>query len=112
MPFACDGVLLNQSIRRVQEFAAPWRQLGTQTALNLCTRNTQRSAPSHNYGRGLVLTHGERNLCLIAIAENASIDDGKTVVVFSLEMAKEALVQRMLCSRARVDSHRMRTGTL
>jgi replicative DNA helicase len=46
------------------------------------------------------------------IAENASIEDGKTVAVFSLEMAKEALLQRMLCSRARVDSHRMRTGTL
>ncbi len=46
------------------------------------------------------------------IAENAAIDDKKTVAVFSLEMAKEALLVRMLCSRARVNSHRMRTGTL
>ena len=46
------------------------------------------------------------------VAENASIDDRKTVAVFSLEMAKEALLERMLCSRARVNSHRMRTGTL
>jgi|SRR5208282_456892 len=46
------------------------------------------------------------------VAENAAIDDKKTVAVFSLEMAKEALLVRMLCSRARVNSHRMRTGTL
>ena len=46
------------------------------------------------------------------IAENASIEDGKTVAVFSLEMSKEALLQRMLCSVARVDSHKFRTGSL
>jgi replicative DNA helicase len=46
------------------------------------------------------------------IAEFAAIDDQKTVAVFSLEMAKEALLVRILCSRAKVDSHRMRTGSL
>ena len=34
------------------------------------------------------------------IAENAAIEDQKTVGVFSLEMSKEALLQRMLCSLA------------
>ncbi len=46
------------------------------------------------------------------IAENAAIEDQKTVAVFSLEMSKEALLQRMLCSVAKVDSHRFRTGSL
>jgi replicative DNA helicase len=46
------------------------------------------------------------------IAENAAIDDAKTVAVFSLEMSKEALLQRMLCSVARVDAHKFRTGSL
>lgn len=45
------------------------------------------------------------------IAENAAIIDKKTVAVFSLEMSKEALLQRMLCSVAEVDSHRFRTGS-
>ena len=45
------------------------------------------------------------------IAENAAITDKKTVAVFSLEMSKEALLQRMLCSVAEVDSHRFRTGS-
>ena len=46
------------------------------------------------------------------IAENAAIEDQKVVAVFSLEMSKEALLQRILCSVARVDSHKFRTGSL
>jgi replicative DNA helicase len=46
------------------------------------------------------------------IAENAAIKDQKVVGVFSLEMSKEALLQRLLCSVALVDSHRFRTGSL
>ena len=32
--------------------------------------------------------------------------------MFSLEMSREALLLRLLCSQARVDSHKMRTGSL
>jgi replicative DNA helicase len=46
------------------------------------------------------------------IAENASIMDKKVVAMFSLEMSREALLLRLLCSAARVDSHKMRTGSL
>ena len=46
------------------------------------------------------------------IAENAAIDDGKVVGVFSLEMSNEALLQRLLCSRAIVDAQKLRTGSL
>ena len=46
------------------------------------------------------------------IAENAAIHGSKVVGVFSLEMSKEALLQRMLCSVARVDAHKFRTGSL
>ncbi len=46
------------------------------------------------------------------IAENAAIEDQKVVGVFSLEMSREALLLRLLCSRAEVDSHKMRTGSL
>jgi len=37
---------------------------------------------------------------------------GKPVAFFSLEMSKEQLVQRMLCSHARVDAQKVRTGYL
>jgi len=46
------------------------------------------------------------------IAENAAIEDKKVVGIFSLEMSREALLLRLLCSQARVDSHKMRTGSL
>lgn len=45
------------------------------------------------------------------IAENASLD-GKVVGVFSLEMSASSLLLRLLCSNARVDSHKLRTGFL
>jgi replicative DNA helicase len=48
----------------------------------------------------------------INIAENAAVEGQKKVAVFSLEMSREALLNRMLCSQARVDSHKMRTGFL
>jgi replicative DNA helicase len=46
------------------------------------------------------------------IAENVAIQSRKVVGVFSLEMSREALLQRMLCSVANIDSHRFRSGTL
>ncbi|MBP6342549.1 MAG: replicative DNA helicase [Candidatus Omnitrophica bacterium] len=47
-----------------------------------------------------------------SIAEHAAIDQKIPVAFFSLEMSKESLVQRMLCSQAGVDAHRVRTGFL
>lgn len=46
------------------------------------------------------------------IAEHVGVIEKIPVAFFSLEMAKEQLVQRMLCSHARVDSHKVRTGFL
>lgn len=43
---------------------------------------------------------------------NAAIAVKKPVAIFSLEMSKEQLVQRMICSLAKVDAHRLRTGYL
>jgi replicative DNA helicase len=54
---------------------------------------------------------GKTSLCL-NIAQYASKHSNETVGLFSLEMSKEQLVLRMLCSDARVDSHRLRTGNL
>ena len=54
---------------------------------------------------------GKTSLAM-GIAQNAALRAGKSVAVFSLEMSKESLVQRMICSEARVDAHRLRTGYL
>jgi len=51
---------------------------------------------------------GKTSFCL-NIAQHAGLA-GRSVGVFSLEMSKEQLVLRMLCSEARVDMHRLRSG--
>ena len=46
------------------------------------------------------------------IAQNAAIRSKKPIAIFSLEMSKEQLVQRMLCSEAEVDTQRLRSGNM
>lgn len=48
----------------------------------------------------------------IGIAEYVGVVEKMPLAIFSLEMSKEQLVQRMLCSHARVDAHKVRTGYL
>lgn len=44
------------------------------------------------------------------IAAHAAVLQKKVVAIFSLEMSKESLLIRLLCSEGRIDSHRLRTG--
>lgn len=46
------------------------------------------------------------------IAEHAALKEGKSVVIFSLEMSKEQLAYKLLCSQANVDMLSLRTGQL
>jgi replicative DNA helicase len=54
---------------------------------------------------------GKTSLAL-NIAQHVAIERGVPVGIFSLEMSQEQVVQRMLCSEARVDAQRLRTGFL
>lgn len=45
-------------------------------------------------------------------AEHIAVKEKVPVGIFSLEMSKSQIAQRMLCSYARVDQHRLRTGFL
>jgi len=54
---------------------------------------------------------GKTSLAL-NIAQNVALRSKLPVAVFSLEMAKEQLVQRMLCAEARIDQTHFRTGQL
>ncbi len=54
---------------------------------------------------------GKTSLAL-NIAAHAAITEHIPVAIFSLETSKEQLVLRMLCSEARVDYHKIRTGYL
>jgi replicative DNA helicase len=54
---------------------------------------------------------GKTSFCL-NVAQHVALRKGETVGVFSLEMSKEQLALRMLCSDGRIDAHRLRTGQL
>lgn len=46
------------------------------------------------------------------IADYVAIEKNTPVCIFSLEMSKEQIAQRLLCSRARISAHHMKTGRL
>jgi len=54
---------------------------------------------------------GKTSFCL-NIAEHVAVEKRLPVVIFSLEMSDEQLFFRLLCSKARVDAHKLRTGYL
>jgi replicative DNA helicase len=64
----------------------------------------------------LIIVAGRPSMGKTSFALNigsfAALKDNATVAVFSLEMSKEQLVMRMLCSEGRIDLARMRAGFL
>jgi replicative DNA helicase len=55
---------------------------------------------------------GKTSLCLNVAAHAALEHPAHGVAIFSLEMSRQALVQRLLCAEARVDSQLVRRGML
>jgi len=54
---------------------------------------------------------GKTSLAL-CISKNASGRDGTPVAIFSLEMSRQQIAQRLLCSESRIDLHRIRSGDI
>lgn len=67
-------------------------------------------SPDHLYVTDdFIVTHN--TALALGVAQTAALE-GRPVGIFSLEMSRDALVERMLSSEARVDSSRIRTGRL
>jgi replicative DNA helicase len=49
---------------------------------------------------------------MLNVALHAAVEHQRPVAIFSLEMSKEQLVERMLCEQARIDAQRLHRGTL
>jgi replicative DNA helicase len=63
----------------------------------------------------LIIIAARPSMGKTALALNMALyaaKNGNSVGIFSLEMSAEQLVSRLLCSEARVDAHRLRTGYL
>ena len=53
-----------------------------------------------------------KSALMMNVVQNASVRENIPVAIFSLEMSKEQLSQRLLCSEALIDAHRLRTGDI
>jgi replicative DNA helicase len=49
---------------------------------------------------------------VLNIADHVALDEGKAVVIYSLETSKLQVAQNILCARARIDAHKMRKGEI
>jgi replicative DNA helicase len=69
-------------------------------------------SPDHLYlaGRSMVPTHN--STLGLDVARHAAVRAGVPTVVFSLEMSKTELVQRLMCAECTVDMQRLRTGRM
>ena len=65
---------------------------------------------THNFVANDICVHN--TAFVLNLAQNCAVEAGVACAIFSLEMSKESLVQRMLCAEAKIDANRLRTGHL
>jgi len=104
--------LVKQSIEKIDSlYQRKEHVTGLATGFAEIDRMTSGLQPSD-----LIIVAGRPSMGKSSLAasfvEHIGIDKKKPVAFFSLEMSKEQLVQRMLCSQARVDAHKVRSGFL
>ncbi|MGB9180306.1 MAG: replicative DNA helicase [Pyrinomonadaceae bacterium] len=110
--FAHVKPVADSLLEKVQEMAGRSAMLtGLTTGFNEFDHMTSGLQPSDLIVVAARPSMGKTSLCL-TLAQNAAIHAQAVVGVFSLEMSKESLVMRMLCSEGRVDAHRFRSGFL
>lgn len=108
--FALSSALNNEALEAIATSEIYWDEIvsidyvGDKQVYDLTIPET------HNFVANDICVHNT-SLCL-TLAQNAAIQAEAVVAVFSLEMSKESLVMRMLCSEGRVDAHRFRSGFL
>ncbi len=112
MPYEHVKEIVFRAIQRVQDAASRGeRIIGLPTGLDKLDEMT-----AGLKGSELLIIAGRPGMGKTAFALNVAVaaaaSRGVTVAVFSLEMRKEELVQRILCGEARVDGGRMRNGLL
>ncbi len=101
-----------EAFKRIEKVAAEKKMVtGVPTGILELDRITAGLQPSD-----LVIVAGRPSMGKTALAIgmglHSAVYDKRSVAVFSLEMSKESLVMRMLCSEARIDSSKMRGGFL
>ena len=103
---------IHDSFATVQRFYDEKRHItGSETGYKSLDEMTSGFQPGELIILGARPSAGKTALAL-NIAQNLGVEQHQPVAIFSLEMSKDQLVLRLLCSEARVSSHRVRTGYL
>jgi replicative DNA helicase len=110
--FVFLGDMMNDSIKMVEKLYERKEMVtGVPTGYNDLDRLTAGLQPAD-----LIVVAGRPSMGKTAfslnVAAHAALHAGIGIAVFSLEMAKEQLGLRMLCSEARVDHSKVRSGHL
>ncbi len=104
--------LLKQVFRSLDErFASPGGVTGVPTGFSDLDQLTAGLQPTELTILAARPAMGKTSFAL-SLAQNAAIENGWPVLVFSLEMSSMQLAERLLCSEARVDSTNLRRGQL
>ncbi len=105
------GPMLQATLERIEELGTRGDEVtGQSTGFRDLDRRLAGLQPANLVVIAARPSMGKTALAL-NIAENVA-GRGGTVAVFTLEMSREEVVQRLLSSMAGVDSHRLRTGQL
>ena len=105
------GPLLQSTLERIEELGARGGEItGLATGFRDLDRRLAGLQPANLVVIAARPSMGKTALAM-NIAQNVAERDN-TVAVFTLEMSREEVVQRLLSSMAGVDSHRLRTGQL
>ncbi len=106
------GDIFKKSYRSLDELLASGRRItGLETGFRALDDLTSGLQPSDFIIVAARPSMGKTAWAL-SVAANVALHLNRTVAIFSLEMSKEALLTRLLCAEARVDSHKFRTGFL
>ena len=106
------GELVRDNFERLERIFTEGRRVtGVSTGYLLLDNLTSGLQPSELIILAARPSQGKTSLAL-NIAENVAVRGGQPVAVFSLEMSKESLLQRLIASIARIDAHKFRTGHL
>ena len=98
--------------KEVMRPAAPLRITAVERVASVPVRCIEVAAPDHCYlaGRTMVPTHN--STLGLDIARAASIQNGLTSAIFSLEMSRNEIVMRLLSAEAQISLQNMRSGRM
>jgi replicative DNA helicase len=110
--FSPISTLLNESFERISQLHESGREVtGVATGYRKLDKITAGFQPSNLIILAARPGMGKTSLAL-NIAAHVGIRENLPVAIFSIEMSRDEVTQRLMCSEGKVDSSRLRTGKL